>query len=65
MSIIHTRGRNRRERERKKKKKKKKLKGELDREAERIDKEEGNDLNNYIRIREELKEIEQSRLWVQ
>ena len=56
MSIVYSRNRNRKERE-----KERKLKEELERETEKIEKEGENDLNNYIRIREELKEIEHSR----
>ena len=56
MSIVYSRNRNRKERE-----KERKLKEELERETEKIEKEGEDDLNNYIRIREELKEIEHSR----
>lgn len=55
LSVNYSRGRNRRARKRERE-----LKEELEKEAERMD-EEGSDMENYIRIKDELKEIEQRK----
>ncbi len=56
LSIGYSRDKNRLHRERERR-----LKEQLDKEAERADREEKYDLGEYIRIKEELKEIEQKR----